>query len=64
MNWLKNKKIVITHDGNFHPDDVFAVATISLLNDGKIKVIRSRDYSLYEKADYVLDTGDVYDPAK
>ena len=62
MNWLKNKKIVITHDGNFHPDDVFAVATISLLNKGKIKVIRSRDYSLYEKADYVLDTGDVYDP--
>jgi uncharacterized UPF0160 family protein len=64
MNWLKNKKIVVVHDGNFHPDDVFAVATLSILNNGNIKVIRSREESWLAKADYVVDVGHEYDPAQ
>ena len=64
MWWSKNKKTVAVHDGNFHPDDVFAVATLSILLDGKIGVIRTRDEGEINKADYVLDVGHIYDPAK
>ena len=64
MNWLKSKKIVAVHDGSFHPDDVFAVALLSILNDGNIKVIRTRDEIIYAKADYVVDVGLEYNPAQ
>lgn len=64
MNWLKNKKYIIVHDGNFHPDDVFSVALLSLLYKNNIKVIRTRDQKVYFKADYVLDTGGEYDSDK
>lgn len=63
MLWLKNKKIVAVHSGNFHPDDVFAVSTLSILFNDQIKVVRTRDTSFYPKADFVIDTGGVYDPA-
>jgi uncharacterized UPF0160 family protein len=62
MLWLKNKKIVAVHSGNFHADDVFAVATLSILFNGRIKIIRSRDEKELSTADYVLDVGRVYDP--
>lgn len=64
MWWLKSKKIVVVHDGNFHPDDVFCVALLSILNKGNIKVIRTRDEKVCFKADYVLDVGGEYDSAK
>ena len=39
------KKIIIaTHSGSFHADDLFAVATLSLLlGKENIEVIRTRD---------------------
>ncbi len=59
------KKIkVVTHNSRFHADDVFAVATLDLAFDGKIKVTRTRDEELIEKADIVLDVGNVYDAEK
>jgi uncharacterized UPF0160 family protein len=64
MSWLINKKKVAVHDGNFHPDDVFCVATLSILHNGNIKVIRTRDENIYSKADYVLDFGGEYNPKK
>ena len=64
MSWLKGKKTVAVHDGNFHPDDVFSVALLSILHDGNIKVIRTRDEKEISKADIVADTGSVYDPDK
>ena len=64
MNWLKSKKTIAVHDGNFHPDDVFAVATLSILLLGNIKVIRTRDESEIAKADFVVDVGHIYDIAK
>ncbi len=64
MNWLKNKKIVAVHDGNFHPDDVFSVAVLSILYDGKIKVVRTRDEKVYSRADFVVDYGFEYNPSK
>jgi len=53
---------VITHNGSFHPDDVFAVATLQLhLGKDMIEVTRTRDSELIDKADWVVDVGGVYD---
>jgi uncharacterized UPF0160 family protein len=64
MNWFKNKKTIAVHDGNFHPDDVFAVAILSILEKGRIKIIRTRDQNILNKMDYVLDVGGKYDSVK
>jgi len=64
MTWFKSKKTVAVHDSNFHPDDVFAVALLSVLYDSKIKVNRTRDEKIIASADFVLDVGCVYDPEK
>ncbi|MEY2702940.1 MAG: hypothetical protein RLY43_1578 [Bacteroidota bacterium] len=59
------KKIkIVTHDSRFHADDVFAVATLDLVFNGKIKVTRTRDEKLISEADIVLDVGSIYDPEK
>ena len=57
-----NKKKLITHNGSFHADDVFATAVLSILNKGKVKVIRTRDEKIIVKGDYVYDVGGIYDP--
>lgn len=64
MNWLKSKKTVAVHSGNFHPDDVFSVAFLSVLYHGRIKIIRTREKEVYSKADFVIDVGGEYDPAR
>ncbi|HBB43818.1 MAG: Metal-dependent protein hydrolase [Parcubacteria group bacterium GW2011_GWA1_44_13] len=55
---------IITHSGNFHTDEVFACAVLSLLNDGNIEVIRSRDSEVWATGDYVVDVGGEYDSAR
>lgn len=62
MFWKKNK--VVTHNSRFHADDLFAVATLDLVFDGKIEIIRSRDKEIIDKADIVVDVGFEYDPEK
>jgi uncharacterized UPF0160 family protein len=63
MNWLKSKKLTVAvHDGHFHADDVFAVAIFSLYIKKPIEIIRTRDLSIIEKADYAFDVGRKYDP--
>jgi len=68
MSFLKNffqqKKICVTHNGTFHSDDLFATATLSILNNGNIKIIRTRDKKKIEKGDYVYDVGGEYSPDK
>ncbi|GMU73905.1 MAG: UPF0160 protein [Candidatus Campbellbacteria bacterium] len=63
---MAEKKIrIVTHNAGFHADDVFAVATLALLlGDDNIEVVRTRDQSLIDAGDYVLDVGFVYDEAK
>ncbi len=58
----KKKVTIVTHNGNFHPDDVFGVATLFLeLGDSAdIEIIRTRDRKITDDADYVVDTGDMY----
>ncbi len=56
---------VVTHSGGFHPDDVFAVATLQLhLGKENVEVIRSRDDEVINQADWVVDVGGVYDVEK
>lgn len=57
------KKVkVVTHNGSFHADDILAVATLNLLYRGNIEIIRTRDGSIIESGDIVLDVGGIYDP--
>ncbi len=69
MEKNQHKKIItiVTHSGQFHTDDVFAVATLRLLleNDTQEVVVhRTRDTQIISTADYVVDVGEVYNPAE
>ena len=58
-----NKKIkVAVHDGAFHPDDICAVAILSLYLKKPLKVFRTRDPKIISEMNYVLDVGGVYNP--
>jgi uncharacterized UPF0160 family protein len=58
------KLTLVTHDGTFHTDDVFACAALSLVfKDQDIEIIRSRDERDIERGNIVFDVGGVYDPA-
>lgn len=55
---------IVTHDGNFHSDDVFAVATLLMTEEfSGHYVIRTRDKTEIAKAAVVVDVGFVYNPA-
>lgn len=56
-------KKIVTHNGNFHTDEVFASAVLSILNNGNVEVVRSRDPKVWETGDYVVDVGGEYDVA-
>lgn len=59
------RKIICTHSGPFHCDDVLACCLIKFLPIYKeAKIIRSRDQEVIKKADIVLDVGGEYDPKK
>lgn len=58
-------KKLVTHDGSFHADDIFACAVLVLLlekNGISFEVLRTRDEEIIKKADFVFDVGGVHDP--
>jgi len=63
---MEDRKIkIITHSGNFHTDDVFAVTSLTLLLDNrgeKYEIIRTRDPEIIKTGDFIVDIGWVYDP--
>jgi uncharacterized UPF0160 family protein len=62
-----NNKKLITHDGSFHADDIFAAAALSMMleKEGKnVEIIRSRDPEIWKTGDYVFDVGGIYDEEK
>lgn len=61
MNIFKKKKLLVTHNGTFHADDIFATAALSILYKDNIKVVRTRDPQIIAKADIVYDVGGIYD---
>ena len=55
--------VIVTHNGKFHADESLAVAILKRLPEYKsAKVIRTRDISIINTADVVVDVGGVYDP--
>ena len=64
MRKLKKKLIeLVTHDGSFHTDDIFACATLSILLENKkekFKIIRTRNQKIIDSGDYVFDVGVIY----
>ena len=56
-----NDKTIVTHNGNFHADDVFSIATLKAVFPS-FKLIRTRDLEIINKADLVIDVGGIYDP--
>lgn len=56
-----NDLIIVTHDGNFHADDVFSVAALKRIFP-TFTLVRTRDLAIIAKADIVLDVGGEYDP--
>lgn len=54
------KTILGTHSGNFHADDVFAVAALSLLHPD-YEIRRSRDPKIWAECDYLVDVGGRYE---
>lgn len=53
-------KKIITHSGNFHADEVFASAILSLFYKGAIEIIRSREPEVWKTGDIMVDVGGVY----
>lgn len=58
---------VITHDGKFHPDEIFACVLLNYFTGDELKIIRTRDEKIIAQAQkdyrtYVVDVGGVYDP--
>lgn len=53
---------VATHPGNFHADDVFAVAVLQLAH-GELEIVRTRDPEAQAAADLRVDVGGRSDPA-
>ena len=54
--------LIATHDGSFHADEVFAVATLRLLGD-PVEVVRTRDRDAVAQADLRVDVGFRDDPS-
>ena len=55
---------LVTHNGSFHADDVFATATLATMFEARgeaFEVIRTRDEEVIKTGDYVFDVGGVYD---
>jgi len=58
-------KKIITHNGKFHSDDVFAVAALGLvLGSEEFEILRTRDDEIIRSGDYVVDIGGEYDEEK
>jgi uncharacterized UPF0160 family protein len=62
-----NPRKLITHNGSFHADDIFAAATLSLYLESRgepYEIIRTRDPKIIEEGDFVFDVGGVYNAEK
>ncbi|MDH5516270.1 MAG: MYG1 family protein [Gammaproteobacteria bacterium] len=55
-----NDKTIVTHNGNFHADDVFSIAALKSIFPS-VKLIRTRDLAIIANADIVVDVGGEYD---
>ena len=52
---------IATHSGNFHTDEIFAVAALLKVYPNA-ELVRSRESEVWQAADIVVDVGFIYDP--
>ena len=65
FSFLKKKKVLATHNGGFHSDDIFACATLQIYLEKigeDFEIVRTRDEKIIKEADFVFDVGGIYDP--
>ena len=56
---------ICTHNGAFHADEVLACTMLKLLPEYKsAEIVRTRDQSLIDECDVVVDVGGVFDPKR
>ncbi|HEY1043274.1 MAG TPA: MYG1 family protein [Telluria sp.] len=55
--------IIATHSGKFHADDAWAVAVLYILFPAS-ELVRTRDPATIAAADFAVDVGGVWDPAR
>lgn len=60
---MNKPKIILTHSGRFHADEVFGTAVLKLVFPDA-QIVRTRDKKEIESAHIVLDVGGVYDEIK
>jgi len=63
----KKNKILVTHNGSFHADDIFACATLALMlekQNESFEVVRTRDEAIIASGNYVFDVGGEYNEEK
>lgn len=56
-----NDITIVTHNGNFHADDVFSIAALKCIFP-TFNLVRTRDLALISEADIVIDVGGEYNP--
>ena len=56
-------RLIATHSGTFHADDVFGVAVLAAVFPDH-RIIRTRHPDEIDRADFVVDVGGVWDPAR
>jgi uncharacterized UPF0160 family protein len=54
--------LIVTHSGKFHADDAWAVATL-LVVFPESDIVRTRDQTIIDGADFAVDVGGAWDPA-
>lgn len=55
--------VIVTHNGKFHADDAWAVAVLHILFPDA-DIVRTRDTAIIDAADFVVDVGGTWDPAR
>ena len=58
-------KIVITHSGSFHADEVLGVLLVKFIKEfDKFVLVRTRNKSIWSYANLIMDVGGEFDPEK
>lgn len=55
--------VIVTHGGKFHADDAWAVAVLNILYPDA-SIVRTRDPAIIDAADFAIDVGGIWDPAR
>ncbi len=61
-SYLRKPKLLITHSGSFHADDVMACAILQIYFSSigyRTKIIRTRDQNIFPTGDVVFDVGGI-----